>query len=63
MINNSYSLLLKSQSRNRRNFRCEATNAAGSAHQDIVVVIVPSEFKKEINSIDGLNICTNQWQI
>ena len=48
MISNSYSLRLKSQSNNRMNFRCEATNAAGSAYQDIVVVIHPSEFKKLI---------------
>ena len=48
-ISNSYSLRLKSQSNNRLNFRCEAKNAAGSAHQDIVVVIVSSEFKKEVN--------------
>ena len=51
LISESYSLRLESHSSTRMNYRCKANNAAGSAYQDIVVVIVsekPCE-SKDVN--------------
>ena len=59
-ISNSYSLRLESQLSNRMNFRCEATNAAGSAHQDIVVVIVPNAAWKDRTYFRQLRI-QGEW--
>ena len=51
LISESYSLRLESQSNTRMNYRCKVNNAAGSAYQDIVVVIVSEKLceSKDVN--------------
>ena len=43
LISELYSLPIESQSNTRMNYRCKANNAAGSAYQDILVVIVSNK--------------------